>query len=75
MNSEDLASAPTSSNLMNATFLYWSLNAVTRNFYMSIGGLLILYRNPNGYEVAEHIATKVEVNPRMLSTLKNAKSI
>ena len=26
--------------------------------------------NPNRYEVAEHIATKVEVNPWMLSTLK-----
>ena len=31
--------------------------------------------NSKGYEVAEHIATKVEVNPRMLSTLKNAKTI
>ena len=31
--------------------------------------------NPKGYEVEEHIATKVEVNPRMLSTLKNAKYI
>ena len=32
-------------------------------------------RNPRRYEVAEHIATKVEVNPRMLSTLKKEKSI
>ena len=31
--------------------------------------------NPKGYEVAEHIATKVEENPRILLTLKNAKSI
>ena len=31
--------------------------------------------NPKGYEVAYHIATKVEVNPRMLSALKNAKII
>ena len=27
--------------------------------------------NPKENEVAEHIATKVEVNPRMLSILKN----
>ena len=39
------------------------------------GGRLLLYGNPKGHEVAEHIATKVEVNPRMLSTLENAKSI
>ena len=32
-------------------------------------------RNPKGYEVEERIATKVEVNPWMLSTLKNTKSI
>ena len=31
--------------------------------------------NPKGCEVVEHIATKVEVNPQMLSTLKNAESI
>ena len=31
--------------------------------------------NPKGYEVAEHTDTTVEVNPRMLSTLKNEKSI
>ena len=31
--------------------------------------------NTKGYEAAEHIATKVEVNPRMLLTLKNEKSI
>ena len=42
---------------------------------MSRGGRLLLDGNPKGYEVSEHIATKVEVNPRMLSTLKNAKSI
>ena len=27
--------------------------------------------NPNGYKVSEHIATKVEVNLWMISTLKN----
>ena len=42
---------------------------------MSIGGRLLLYGNPNGYEVAEHIDTKVQVYPQMLSTLKNDKSI
>ena len=31
--------------------------------------------NPKGYEVSEHIDTQFEVNPRMLSTLKKAKSI
>ena len=48
---------------------------MTSNFRMSRGGRLHLDGNPKGYEVAEHIATKVEVNPRMISTLKNAKSI
>ena len=75
INSDDLASAPSSSTLMNATFLSWFLNVVTINFRISRGGRLLLDGNPKGYEVAEHIATKVEVNPRMLSTLKNAKSI
>ena len=42
---------------------------------MSRGGSLLLDGNPNGYEVAEHIDTNVEVNPRMLSTLKNEKSV
>ena len=42
---------------------------------MSRGGSLILDGNPKGYEVAEHISKKAELNPRMLSTLKNAKSI
>ena len=60
---------------MNATFLSWFLNVVTRNFRMSRGGRLLLDGNPKGCEVAEHIATKVEVNPWMLSTLKNEKSI
>ena len=44
-------------------------------FRMSRGGSLLLSGNPKWYEVAEHIATKIEVNPRILSTLKNAKSI
>ena len=48
---------------------------VTRNFRMSRGGHLLLDGNTKGYEVADHTATKVEVNPQMLSTLKNAKSI
>ena len=33
------------------------------------GGLLLLDRNSKGYEVAEHIAKKVEVNPRTLSSV------
>ena len=48
---------------------------VTNNFRISRGGRLLLDENSNRYEVAEHIVTKFEVNPRMLSTLKNAKSI
>ena len=60
---------------MNATFLSWFLNVVTRNLRMSIVGRLLLDGNPKGYEVAEHIAKTVEVNPWMISTLKNAKSI
>ena len=66
INYYDLASAPYSSTLMNATFLYCFLNVVTINLRMSRGGHLLLDGNPKGYEVAEHIATKVEVNPRML---------
>ena len=34
---------------------------------------MLLGGNPNGYEVAEHIAKTVEVNPRMISTLKTHK--
>ena len=42
---------------------------------MSRGGGLILDGNQKGGEVSEHIAAKVEVNPHMLSTLKNEESI
>ena len=73
MNSEDLASSPYSSTWMNATFLYWFPNVVTNHFSMSIANSLD--GNPKECVVAEHIATKFEVNPRMLSTLKNIKSI
>ena len=75
INSKDIASAPSSSTPMNAAFLYLFLNVVTRNFRMSRGGRLLMHVNTNRYEVAEHIATKVEVNQRMLSALKNAKSV
>ena len=34
-----------------------------------------MYGNPTGYEVAEHIATKVEINPWIISTLKNTEYI
>ena len=34
-------------------------------------GSLFLYGNKKGREVEEHIATNVEVNPRMILTLKN----
>ena len=75
IDSDDLAIDPSSSTLMNATFLSWFINVVTRNLRMSRGGRLLLDGNPNGYEVAYHISTKVDVNPQMLSTLKSAKSI
>ena len=42
---------------------------------MSIVRRLPIDRNPKGYEEAEHIATKFDVNPWMISTLKNEKSI
>ena len=74
-NSEYLASDPSSSTMTNATFLCLFLNVVTRKLRMSRGRRLILDGNQKGYEVAEHIATKVEVNPWILSTFKNAKSI
>ena len=38
---------------------------------MSRGGIFLLDRNPKGYEMSEDIATKVELNQWMLSTLKN----
>ena len=70
INSEDLASAPSSSTWKNETLLSWFLNVATQNFRMSRGGCFLLDGYTKGYEVAEHIATKVEVNPRMISTLK-----
>ena len=75
INYEDLDSAPYSSTLMNATFLSWFINVVTRNFRVIRGGHWLLDGDPKGYEVAEHIAKRVEVNIRMISTLKNEKSI
>ena len=48
MNSEDIYSAPFSSIWMNAAFLSWFLNIVTRSFRMSRGGSLILDGNPKG---------------------------
>ena len=75
MNSEDLASAPYSSTRMNANFLSLFLNVVTKICRMSRVGCLLLDGNSKGYEVAEYIAIKVKLNPRMLLTLKTAKSI
>ena len=46
---------------------------MTRNLMMSRDKRLLLDGNPKGYEVAEHIATKVEVYTRILSTLKDGK--
>ena len=60
---------------MNATFLSWFINVVTRKLNMSRGVILILDINPKGYEVSEHISTKFKVNPWMISTLKKLKPI
>ena len=70
MNSEEIHSALYSSTQVNENFLFWFLNLVTRNFSMSRGGRLLLGVNPKGCEVAEYIATKIELNPWMLSTFK-----
>ena len=51
---------------MNANFLYWFLNLVTRNLIISRGGCFLLDGNPKGCEVAEYIATKVEINLWMI---------
>ena len=75
INSEYLASDPSSSTHMNENFLYWFLNVVTRHFSILRVECLLLDGNPKGYEVSEHIATKVEVNTQIISTLKNKKSI
>ena len=75
MNPEDLTSDPYSITHMNKTFLSWLLNIATKEFRISRGGHLPLYVNPKGYEVAEHIVTKTEVNTRILTTFKNEKSI
>ena len=42
---------------------------------MSRVNRLIMDGNPKVYEVAEYIATKFELNSRMISTLKNEKCI
>ena len=62
MNSEYLASAPSSSAQVDETFLSLLLNVVARNLRMLRGGRFLLDGNPKGGEVAEHIATKFEVN-------------
>ena len=44
-------------------------------FRISRGGHLLLDGNTKGYKVSDNIATKVEVHPQMLSTLKITKYI
>ena len=60
---------------MNETFLYLFINIVTINLRMLRGVILIMCVNPNNYEVSDNIATKVKVNPWMLSTLKKKNPI
>ena len=71
INSEDLANAPYFPNRMNTNFLSWLLNVETSNLRIPRCRCLFLDGNPKGHELLEQTATKVEVNPRMLSTLKN----
>ena len=73
-SSEDLASAPSSSTLINTTLLYLFFKAETRNFNVSIWGLLILDRNSNVYEVEVHTSKIIEANPLIILTLKKVKS-
>ena len=75
MNSEDLDRVSYSSNWMNTTLWSWFLNLVTSHFIISRGRCFLPGVSPQGYEVEEHIATKVKINPRIISTLKNAKCI
>ena len=58
---------------MNETFLSYFLNVVKINLRVSRDGYFLLDVNSKGYEVSKYIDTKVEVNPRMLSTLKKRK--
>ena len=60
---------------MKEIFLSWFLNVVTINLKFSRGGIFLLDGKPYGCDVEEHIATKVEVNPQIFSTLKNEKSV
>ena len=48
---------------------------MTSHFSISRGGRFVLDINTKYYEVEEHIATKVKVNPQIISTFKNEKSI
>ena len=70
INSEDIDNLTSSSTLINASLLSLFLNVVTVNLSILIGVRLILDVKPNGCEVSEYISTKVEVNPRIPSTLK-----
>ena len=55
---------------MNETLPPLLINVMTINLIISRGSRLIMYVNPKRYEVSEYIVTKVEVNPRIISTLK-----
>ena len=72
---KNLSSATSSSTWTNANFLSLLLNVATRKFRISRGRHFLLDKNPKGYEVAEHISTNVKVNPQIISTLNNKKSI
>ena len=60
---------------MKDIFLSQLLYVVTINLSVSRDFLLLLYVKPKGYEVYEHIATRVEENPRIISTLKKENYI
>ena len=75
INSEDRASEPSFPTRINATLLSRFIDLLNSLFRMSIDVFLLLYVNTKGYEVAEDISKNVEVNPRMISTLKYEKYI
>ena len=60
---------------MKANYLSLSLNVETKHFSVSRGGIFILDKKPKGYEVNGKIATKLKVNPQMISTLKKGNPL
>ena len=73
IDSEDISSAPYFSGCTKAAFLSWLLNVLTRNLRILRDGCLLIDWNPKGWEVTEHISTKVDMKSQMLSTFQNGE--